>query len=200
MRTESPLSAEHARYLQALGFDCALCGADMHAPDLHAVIVARTGGREYLVDVGYAAPFYAPLPLDEPEPIRLAWGNDGYVLWPRDAQGRSRLDQLRDGARVHGYVVNPTPRALSHFEGVIRDSYADAATFMNAVRFERFSATGSVSLYNERLRVVEGGRCTFEQLAGREGIIDALEQRLGVSRELAERAVACVPELKGVHG
>lgn len=178
--------------LRALGFDCDLLGADMDAPDVHAVVGVRLDGRQLLVDVGYAAPFYAPLALDAPDAQELRFGNDGYRLWPRDAQGRTALDHLRDGARVHGYVVNPTPRALAHFDGVVRDSLADTAHFMRVLRFERFSERGSVSLLDRRLRVVDGPRCTFRELDGPAGVREALERDLGVPRAVAAEALACL--------
>jgi len=45
--------------LRALGYDATLAGADMNEPDVHLVNVVRLTGRPYLVDVGYAAPFFA---------------------------------------------------------------------------------------------------------------------------------------------
>lgn len=185
--------------LRALGFDCSFCGADMNAPDLHTVIVVRLDGGEYLVDAGYAAPFFEPLALDAPAPRHIAWGNEAFRLWPRDPDGRSRVDHLRDGQRVHGYSVNPAPRELSHFERVIRESLSDSAPFMNAVRFERFSPRGSVSLYNHALRVVEGGRVSFSDLPDRDAIIDALDAQLGVAREVSAAALESIGALEGIH-
>lgn len=179
--------------LRALGFDADLCGADMDSADQHAVVLVRTEAGEHLVDGGYAAPFFAPIALDAGEVQRLSWGNDAYAIWPRDARGRTRVDHLRDGQRVHGYTVNPAPRTLEHFAPVIGASLEDGAHFMKVVRFERFFPTGSVSLLDERLRVVDGDRCTFETLEGRAGILDALVQRLGVPAPVAEDALAALP-------
>lgn len=178
--------------LVALGFDADFCGADMEAPDQHTVTLVRVEGREYLVDGGYAAPFFAPLPRDGAEVQRLTWGNEGYAIWPRDARGRTRVDHLRGGARVHGYSVNPAPRALEHFDRVVAESLSDGAHFMNTLRFERFFERGSVSLLDGRLRVVVGERCTFEDLEGKAGIREALVGRLGVPRAVAEEALAAL--------
>jgi arylamine N-acetyltransferase len=58
-------NASHFHSLLAhLGYDVKLCGADMSQPDVHLVNVVRIDNREYLVDVGYAAPFLEPLPFD----------------------------------------------------------------------------------------------------------------------------------------
>jgi N-hydroxyarylamine O-acetyltransferase len=71
--------------LRELGFRAALCGADMRRPDVHLVNVVSLGGREYLVDVGYAAPFIEPMPMDVPEAYDIRRGTDRYVVLPRDA-------------------------------------------------------------------------------------------------------------------
>ena len=98
----------------------------------------RLDGRDLLVDVGYAAPFYDPLPLDQPAPKSFRFGRDAYVVHPRDAGGRTRLDLLRDGDRVHGYLLKPVPRTIACFRRVIRASYRDDATFMRSLLLVRF--------------------------------------------------------------
>ena len=77
--------------LAYLGFDVTLCGADMSAPDVHMVNIVRIAGREYIVDVGYASPFFEPLPRDLTNDHIVSFGDDTYVLSPRDSSGRSRL-------------------------------------------------------------------------------------------------------------
>jgi len=45
------------RLLDALGYDAALCGADMPSgEDVHAAILVSIDGGEFLVDAGYATP------------------------------------------------------------------------------------------------------------------------------------------------
>jgi hypothetical protein len=67
------------------------------------------------VDVGYAAPFLVPLPLDLAHDQDIVWGRERYVLKPRDAAGRPRLELHRDGGLRHGYLVNPAPRRIEEF-------------------------------------------------------------------------------------
>ncbi|MFN2370159.1 MAG: arylamine N-acetyltransferase, partial [Candidatus Krumholzibacteriia bacterium] len=95
--------------LRDLGYDAVLCGADMDLPDVHLVNVVRLDDRPFLVDVGYGAPFFRPLPLDETLPQHLASGVEEWVLQPADADGRHRLDYLRQGERLHGYAVAARP-------------------------------------------------------------------------------------------
>lgn len=57
--------------LDRLGFEVSLCGADMNHPDVHMVSMVKIEGREFMVDVGYAAPFFRPLPRDLDELIAV---------------------------------------------------------------------------------------------------------------------------------
>ena len=66
-------------------YEARLCGADMSRPDVHAVIMVCLEGREHLVDAGYGAPFFSPLPLDLGRDQVVAWGHESYVLKPREA-------------------------------------------------------------------------------------------------------------------
>ena len=83
--------------LVSLGYLVRLCGADMSNPDVHMVSMVGLDGREFLVDVGYAAPLLEPLPRDSARDVVVELGRDRYVLRPQDAEGRSRLDLVRDG-------------------------------------------------------------------------------------------------------
>ncbi|MFO7609955.1 MAG: arylamine N-acetyltransferase, partial [Candidatus Krumholzibacteriia bacterium] len=132
--------------LRDLGYDAVLCGADMDRPDVHLVNVVRLDDRPYLVDVGYGAPLFRPLPLDEARPQHLARGSEAWVLHPADPDGRHRLEQLRHGERVHGYVLDLRPRRLEEFTGVVADSFGAEAVFMNRLRLIRHTPARSVSL------------------------------------------------------
>lgn len=172
-----------------LGYDVALCGADMSAPDVHMVNIVRLDGRPWLVDVGYAAPFLAPLPLDAAEDQEIRWGRERYVLRPRDAAGRSRLEVHRDGEMRHGYVVNPRPRRVEEFAQVIADSFADGATFMHALLVARFWPTRSVTLRNLTLIEAEGARYRLQDVPRREGLPEVIEEHFRIPRDIARQAL-----------
>jgi len=70
--------------LKYLGYDVKLCGADMSQPDVHIVILVKLDGREYIVDVGYAAPFLEPIPRDLLIDYKISRGKDDYILHPMD--------------------------------------------------------------------------------------------------------------------
>jgi len=179
-----------AELLRHCGYDVDLCGADMTRPDVHVISVVRLEGREYLVDVGYGAPFYAPMPLDLDREQEIPWGENRYVLYPRDEQRRSRMDQYRDGKLVHGYLAKSEPREIDDFAEVIHHSYTDAATFMNVVVVERFSPGRSLRFHNFDLRESTPDVTTVTRLADKQELATAIAQSCGFPGEIVREAIA----------
>ena len=181
--------------LVALGYRARLCGADMSRPDVHVVNVVELGGRELLVDVGYGAPLFRPMPLDLDREDVVAFGRDRYVLRPRDAEGRSALELHRDGELRHGYRIRPTPRDLGYFREAMAGSFRPDATFMNAIVLVRFSAGRAVALRNLSLFEAWRDHEHRRALADRDALVHAAEAVFGVPREITTEALAGVRDL-----
>lgn len=181
--------------LASLGYDVRLCSADMANPDVHMVIIARVDGREFLVDVGYAAPFLAPLPRDLRTDFVIALGRDRYVLKPQDPSGRSRLELYRDGALTHGYLAKPGPRRIADFSHVIADSFRPAATFLNAILLARFFADRSVVIHNLSLIQSHGSQSNIRPLKDRGELTEAIERHFEIPREISASAVQGLGQL-----
>ena len=179
--------------LAALGFDARLCGADMSRPDVHIVTMVSLPECEFLVDGGYGAPFLEPLPLDGAAPVEVSLGSERYVLHPRDARRRSRLDLYREGVLKHGYTAKPEPRAIGDFAPAIIDSFRPEATFMNAVVVARFFDDRSIVLHNRTLIESRGRAVVKQDLRDRTGVIGALEEQFGIPPRIAEEAL---PDMK----
>jgi len=177
------------RLLAHLGYDVSLCGADMSAPDVHLVNVVTIDGRPYLVDVGYAAPFFETFPLDLARDQEVAWGRERYVLKSRDAAGRSRLELHRDGELRHGYAVNPAPRRIEEFARVIASSFSDGATFMHALLIARFWPNRSMTLRNMTLIEAEPSGYRLRQISGRAELPAVIEEHFGIPGEVAREAL-----------
>lgn len=175
--------------LVALGFDARLCGADMSRSDVHVVTMVRLPEGDFLVDGGYAAPFLDPLPLFSTGCVEVSLGSERYVLHPRDGRGRSRLDLYREGVLTHGYTAKPERREIAEFAGVIADSFSPAATFMNAVVVAKFEEDRSLVLHNRTLIESRGAVVRKRDLAGRSGVIDALETEFGIPPAVAGAAL-----------
>lgn len=172
-----------------LGYDAVLRGADMSAPDVHLINLVRVEGREFVADIGYAAPFQAPLPRDLLHNFTLVRGDDRYVLEPKDPAGRSRLTLIRNGLPVHGYVVNPNPRNIDEFTQVIADSFRPQATFMNAVLLVRFDSDCSFVLHNMVYTETKGTRATRRDIESRDQLIARIEKEFGIPAHISDVAL-----------
>ena len=175
--------------LRHLGYDARLCGADMSNPDAHIVSMVELAGREYLVDVGYASPFFEPLPRDLERPHEVLFGVFRYVLEPQDAEGRSRLRLFRSGREIHGYLAKPEPREIDDFAEGIRSSYRSAATFMNTVVVERFFPDRSLRIHNLTMTESTPGGARTTTLADREELATVVEQSCGISADIVRLAI-----------
>lgn len=182
--------------LASLGYQTLLCGADMTHPDVHIVNIVSLEKREYLVDVGYGAPFWEPMPRDLTAEYILELGRERYVLKPRDAQGRSRMELYRDGIRKHGYTVKPAPRQIGDFAQVIADSYKEEATFMNVLMLTRFYPNRSVVIDNLKVIESEGTGSRARTLGSQEELVRAVHETFGMPTEHIRDAVKDLSRLK----
>jgi N-hydroxyarylamine O-acetyltransferase len=174
--------------LTHLGYRVSLCGADMSAPDVHVVNLVSLDASQYLVDGGYAAPFLEPMCLDLTLDHVVPWGRDRYVLKPRDSDGRPRLEHHRDGRLRHSYRVNPAPRQIEEFAGVIADSFRADATFMNALLVVRFSEARSLTLRNLTLTEADAASWRSREV-GRHELPLVIEREFGIPRAIASEAL-----------
>ena len=185
--------------LRHLGYEVEMCGADMSKPDVHVVSIVHLEDREYLVDVGYGAPFYEPMQRDLDHEQEIVFGRNRFVLHPQDPQRRSRMDHFLDGELVHGYVAKPEPRLIDHFDKIIRDSYSDAATFMNVVVVERFFADRSLRFHNFTLTESTPDGASTTRLADREELTAALENHCGFPSKIVRDAIADIALESGIY-
>lgn len=175
--------------LANLGYKVILCGADMSAPDVHLVSMVELDKRQYLVDVGYAAPFVTPLPRDLPTDYVIRSGRERYVLKPQDATGCSRLELYRDGDLTHGYLAKPVPRVIEEFESVIANSYRQEATFMNSVLLARFFPDRSLMIRNLTFTESEGTTANVRSLADISDLVQAIEDYFGIPPQITRSVV-----------
>ena len=171
--------------LENIGYKIRLCGTDMSNPDVHIVSMVRLGEQEYLVDVGYAAPFWMPIPVDLDTDYTLHLGQDRYVLKPKDEAGCSKMELYRDGKLKHGYLVKPIPRQIQEFEHVIVDSFRDEATFMNALLLAKFSPKQSYIVHNMTTIEYQDTRSNVRGLKGTDELVGVVHEWFGIPKEFA---------------
>ncbi len=177
------------KLLNYLGYNVRLCGADMTTPDVHIVNIVNIKDREYLVDVGYAAPFFNPMHLDLKEEYKIALGADEYILIPRSESGYSELKMFRNGQVKHGYKVNPQARSISDFEAVIIDSFRKSATFLNAILLVRFRLNSSITIHNFSL--IESFKHNFKlvKLENKTELIENILTHFAIPKNISEESL-----------
>ncbi|MGD8306082.1 MAG: arylamine N-acetyltransferase [Ignavibacteria bacterium] len=184
--------------LEYLGFDIILCGADMNEKDVHIVSIVTINNKEYIVDVGYAAPFYKPMDRNLKHDQVIESGNEKYVLKSRDRNNYSKMKHYINGELKHGYIAKPFPRKINFFNSVIEDSYADYSTFMNAIRITKFTENGSLSLRNLNFSTTIGENISHMNISFDE-IPDIVEKNFGMPAEKVAIALSMIKELKDIH-
>lgn len=167
--------------LRTLGYEIELRGADMDQPDVHVVNVVMLEGAPWLVDVGYGAPFFAPLPLAEAGPVVVTGDGFTYVLHPQDTHGRSRLEQRRDDEVVHGYVVTPGARTLQDFEEIVVDSYRLDSSFLKQLRIMRHRPGRSASLRGSQAHLTVDGQQRKLDLMDRAALRRFVTEEFGIA-------------------
>ena len=175
--------------LKFLGFDAILCGADMNQPDVHIVSIVKAEGLRYLVDVGYAAPFFGPMPIDARENYIQSWGHDKYLIQPADQDGNISLEFFRNDNYLHGYKVKPRPRVITDFESAIAASLAETATFRRALLLTRFKPGWSLRIHN--LNIIESDQSGEKQslISGRELLPATIEKYFGIPQTITQEAM-----------
>lgn len=184
--------------LKYLGYDIKLCGADMKNPDVHIISIVKINNNEYIVDCGYAAPFFEPLRRDLSENYILNFGIELYKLKPKDIAGRTKVEQYYDGKLQHWYTAKPMARMIGDFREVIEKSYSDDAVFMNAVRITKFLNSGAIVLKNLSLTEVIGNKSSTINFSLTD-LASVIQKKFDMPIDLVERAISHFKELRDIY-
>ena len=175
--------------LRYLGYMVELCGADMKERDVHIVNLVKVEGREFIVDVGNAAPFMSPIPRDLSIDYKLSFGTDEYILNPMDSTGCSRLTLYREGIANHGYLMNPIPRNIKEFAHVVSSSFRPESTFMNCVLLVHYGKNYSNVLHNLMFIESRGSKVRKNSLKTTEDLIIAIEKKFAIPNSVSRIAL-----------
>jgi arylamine N-acetyltransferase len=184
-----------AELLRALGYDAALYGADMSRPNVHTSIRVGLDGHAYHVDVGYAGPFAAPIPLDR-VPYEIPFGGSMYVF-DRTHDGYE-MAIFADGVKRHGYRVHEPPRAAQFFHQTIVESFEHGRTFMRCLRITRFFEDGqAIELRNRKLLRLSANGRSERQIDSLDELQRVIAEEFLMPRCHVADAVAVLEQLNG---
>jgi N-hydroxyarylamine O-acetyltransferase len=177
------------RLLGFLGYDVKLCAADMKNPGVHMVVLVTIDEKEYLVDVGYAAPFKHPVPLDLKADYTIRYGRDEYHFRPRDGNGFTQMVMLRNGAPKHGYLVRPEARNIDDFTGVILESYRPDSTFFRSLLLTKFNSGRFCILHNMQYTESTPTGSTSFELESKDELVALVESRFQIPGTIAGKVL-----------
>jgi arylamine N-acetyltransferase len=189
-----------ADLLRALGYHADLLGADMTTPDIHTCIRVQGGAdlpvraSAYHVDVGFAAPFRDPIPLDA-LPYTITEGNHRYVL-DRHPQGLALTFQSTGDPSL-SYIAHDPPRTHDDFAPIIAASFAPSAHFLNCLRIARFFEDHSVELLNRTMSIHRDGATTKTGFATLADLEHAVRTEFQLPRCPVRYAIAVLDRLTG---
>ena len=180
------------KLLNYLGYNVRLCGADMTNPDVHIINIVSIDKKDFLVDVGYAAPFLKPIPLDLDEEYKIALGTDEYFVLPKSENGYSELRMFRNGRLKHGYTAKPYARSISEFETVITDSFRDTSTFLNAILLVRFKSNSSIVIHNFSLIETKDIHSKITKLKSKADLAEKIITHFAIPKNIIEESLSII--------
>ena len=170
----------------------------MKNPDVHLISIVTIDDKEFIVDGGYAAPFFNPLRTDLDEDYIIDFSNERYIVKPKDDLGRIKVEQYYVGTLQHWYTANPQSRKIEEFQKVIEDSYSDNAVFMNAIRITKFSENGLLVLKNLTLTENSGNKSSTIKIS-RAKIPKVIEEKFEMPSDVVKEAIDSIKELKDIY-
>ena len=176
--------------LNFLGYSVHLCGADMKNPDVHVANVIKIGDKEFIVDVGYSAPFLETMPRDLDSDFRInAENNEYYILSPRDEKGQSKLSFFRNNEYRGNYTLKPEPRRISEFKQPIKNSFNSDATFMNSVLITKFGLHYFLKLHNLQFIEYNGNKIESFQISNKDELSKIIESKFHIPSIISNTAL-----------
>jgi N-hydroxyarylamine O-acetyltransferase len=184
------------RLLEFLGFSVKLCAADIKRPGTHMVVLVTIDKQDYLVDVGYAAPFNFPVPLNLATDYTIRYGRDEYLFKSRDKKGCTRLEMLRNGAYKHGYLVRPESRNIDDFSIVISESFRPDATFFRSLLLTKFISGRFCILHNMQYTESTVTGSNSVELQSKDELVELVENRFQIPSDITGKLLMD-PDLSG---
>ena len=177
------------KLLQFLGYRVQLCAADMKNPGSHMVTRVSLDQQDYLVDVGYAAPFAKPVQLDSDLEQRIIFGRDCYIFKPAGNVGTELL-MYRDGSHKHGYTVRPDPRSLEDFSEVIAGSFHPGSTFFQSILLTKFDHERFLMIHNMELVESTPAQSAVHPISDLDELARIIEMRFRIKRSISREVIA----------
>jgi N-hydroxyarylamine O-acetyltransferase len=188
--TGFPIALHFAELLRWLDYDVELMAADIGgAPRSHAVLRVKVDDATYLIDVGYAAPFYHPIPLDQ-LPIQVPHGDYTFTV-DRHVSGAASVEVVtyRGNSRVQAYVAKPPALGPEGFIAGIQRAGDPSSRLMRSLQISRFFASRILEVFDNTLVTTHHNITTTTQINSIEELEVIVREQLQLPRVPVRKAV-----------
>jgi N-hydroxyarylamine O-acetyltransferase len=185
------LNLHFGQLLGALGYQVELVRAT--GGNLHLANKVTVEGNSYYVDVGYGAPLFEPLNLDE-QPRFSRRGEEVEII--RVEPGRYMIDRKAGGQSLVTKYIEWTSVELSSFDEPITHSLRDEADnpFMRRIMATIFKPEAAYSVMNQKLAVKTDHSTEVHEYTSKEDWLEMMEHTFGIHSDRLEEALAFLTE------
>ena len=150
-------------------------------------------GRSYYVDVGYGAPLFEPLDLDE-QPRFSRRGEEVEIV--RLASDRFMIDRRANGQSFVTKTIEWTPVAIESFEEDITHSLRDEDDnpFMRRIVATIFKPDAAYSVINHKLLIKRDNGTEIHEFSRKQDWMDMMERTFGFRHATLEQALAFIAD------
>jgi len=189
------LNACFGELLRSLGYRVELVRAT--GGNTHLGLRVEAEGRLYYVDVGYGAPLFDPLPLDE-EPRFARCGEEVEIR--RVAEGHYRIDRRANGQSFVTKYIEWSPVPLESFGEAIAHSLRDEDEnpFMRRIVATLFRKETAYSVVNHKLFVKRGKETEVHEFTSKREWLSMMNRTFRLEEAVLEGAIAFLSE-RDVH-
>ncbi|MBL9104143.1 MAG: arylamine N-acetyltransferase [Myxococcales bacterium] len=188
--TGFPIALHFAELLRWLDYEVELLAADVGGvPRSHAIIRVKLEDTTYMIDVGYAAPFYQPIALDQ-LPHKVPHGDFTFMI-DRHATGAASVEvaTFRGPSRVQTYVAKPPALGPDGFNNGVQ-RVADAnGRLMRSLQISRFFASRVLEVIDNSLVVTHHNITTVTPIASVDELEVIVREQLQLPRVPVREAV-----------
>jgi len=180
------LNTHFGQLLRSLGFHVELVRAI--GGNTHLALKVTVDGHPFYVDVGYGAPLFEPLLLED-QPHLIRCGEEVEILKASD--GRYRIDRRANGQSFVTKVIEWNPVSLASFDDRITDSLRDEDDnpFMRRIVATLFKREAAYSAINNKLFIKSNTTTEVHEYTDRLEWQEMMKHTFGLASDDLDQAV-----------
>ncbi|MFC5468922.1 arylamine N-acetyltransferase [Cohnella suwonensis] len=185
------LNIHFGQLLESLGFRTEIVRA--RNGNAHLANRVTVEGRSYYVDVGYGAPLFEPLAIEE-QPRFSRLGEEVEIV--RMSPDRYMIDRRAGGQSFVTKYIEWTPVELASFEDDITHSLRDEEDnpFMRRIVATLFKPDAAYVVVNHKLLIKKDNGTESHDYSRKNDWMDMMATTFGFDGEMAEQALRFVAE------